>query len=108
MPPRSSRIPRKLLAGITKSSKRLFSRHFTIFLAPNQETQGPKVAVSVSKKVSKKAVVRNRVRRQAYNFINTILPQLPNKLFLISAKPGAEKLKFKDLSIELAELIKKS
>lgn len=65
------------------------------------------MAVTVSKKVSKKASLRNRVRRRAYAAINTIIPTLPNKLFLLIAKPEAKNIKGTNLKKELSALFKK-
>lgn len=66
-----------------------------------------KVAVSVSKKVSKRAVVRNRIRRRTYSAIRKLLPNLSNNLFLLIAKPRAENVRGEKLKNELAELFKK-
>lgn len=67
----------------------------------------PRVAASVSKKVSKKAVIRNRTRRRMYAALTPFLSALPPKLILISAKSGAEKLSAEVVTQELAELLKK-
>ena len=66
-----------------------------------------KVAVSVSKKVSKMANLRNRTRRRAYAAIEKVIDSLPNKHFLVIAKPGAEKLQGQAILSELAGLLKK-
>lgn len=66
-----------------------------------------KVAVSVSKKVSKRAVVRNKIRRRAYSAIRELIPNFSDNLFLLVAKPGAEKVQGEKLKNELAELFKK-
>ena len=43
----------------------------------NRRRQSPRLAVIVSKKVSKKAVVRNRIRRRCFEFWRSQLPDLP-------------------------------
>ena len=45
--------------------------------AVNRRQSAPRLAVIVSKKVSKKAVVRNRIRRRCFEFWRPHLPGLP-------------------------------
>ena len=104
MLPKSRRIPRESFKPLLLSRKYLNSEHFSLRVAPSTK---PRVAVSVSKKVSKKAVVRNRVRRRVYSVTATIFPQLSNNLFLLIAKPRSEKVKGQELKDELAKLFKK-
>jgi ribonuclease P protein component len=73
-------------------------------MAPSKEVR---VAVSVSKKISKKAVVRNKIRRRAYSAVREFLPQLRVNLYWLIAKPGAEKIKGEHLKTELSDLLKK-
>jgi ribonuclease P protein component len=98
------RIERKLFKPLLESRNYLHSEHFMLKTAPSAQA---KAAVSVSKKVSKSAVARNRVRRRAYAAIHTLFPTLGAKLYLVSAKPGSEKLKGEAIASELAGLIKK-
>ena len=44
---------------------------FTVFFAHNKKRQDYRMAVVVSKKVSKSAVVRNRIRRRLYEAVRT-------------------------------------
>ena len=104
MLPRNRRIPRELFEVILKSGKKVDSKHFSLRTAPSKT---PRLAVSVSKKISKKAVTRNRIRRRTYSAVRNILTTLPNKLFLLIARPGADKLKGEELKNELAELLSK-
>ena len=71
------------------------------------DSETARLAVSVSKKVSKSAVVRNTVRRRTYAAARTLLPSLGKKLFLVIAKPGVEMVKGEALLSELAGLLKK-
>jgi ribonuclease P protein component len=101
---KNKRIPRKLFKPLIGSRFFFHSRNFTLRVANSDEIR---VSVSVSKKVSKQAVTRNRIRRRAYAVMAELMPNLPNKLFLLIAKPGSLKLKMDDLREELAELMKK-
>ena len=53
-----------------------------------------KFAVSISKKVEKKAVLRNKIRRLSYEVVRRMLPDIKNKLkdkfiihFILKSKP---------------------
>jgi ribonuclease P protein component len=96
MLPKRERIPRSQFAGLLQSRAYKNSAHFTLRTAPSPS--GARFAVSVSKKVSKSAVVRNRVRRRAY----TALPKAGQGLYLLIAKPGVERVKGEELREELA------
>jgi ribonuclease P protein component len=99
------RIPRKLFAEILTSRRFFHSLHFSLRLGLSNEKQA-RVAVSVSKKVSKSAVVRNTVRRRAYSVVSPLLASLPTGLYLIMAKVGAEKIKGEALQKEISALLK--
>lgn len=103
MIPRKNRIPRKLFVGILSSRNYLNSDLFSLRIGPSDDV---KAAVSVSKKVSKKAVVRNRTRRRVYSIIMSLLPHFKPGLYLFIAKPGAEKIKGEDLKKEISKLIR--
>jgi ribonuclease P protein component len=64
--------------------------------------------VSVSKKVAKSAVVRNAIRRRSYAALEPRLQSLPRGLYLLSAKPGADKLRGEALEAELSALLKQA
>ena len=101
---KSNRIPRKSFGPLVGSRKYYNSDHFSLRIA---SSEGVRVAVSVSKKVSKKAVIRNRIRRRVYSVVRGILPYLSSRLFLLIAKPGVEKVTGQVLQNELAALLKK-
>ena len=101
---KNKRIPRALFKPLLESKKYFNSQNFSLRVAPSEETR---VAVSVSKKVSKLAVVRNKIRRRAYSAVLELIPKLSKTLFLIIAKPGAEKIKGDALKDELGKLLKK-
>jgi ribonuclease P protein component len=109
MLPKERRIPRSLFQTLINpgngSAKPRFSnsKHFSLRVAGASESPA-RVAVSVSKKVSKSAVLRNRTRRRAYSAISALLPGLKPGLYFVSAKPGADKLAGAELKAELEEL----
>ncbi|MEX0932420.1 MAG: ribonuclease P protein component [Parcubacteria group bacterium] len=108
---KQKRIPRKLFkqiieqsSGATSRPRFLHSKHFSVRFA-DFGGESARIAVSVSKKVSKSAVLRNRTRRRAYSSLRDSLPLLKAGLYLVSAKPGAEKLKGEALKLELEDLL---
>jgi ribonuclease P protein component len=66
----------------------------------------PKLIISVSKKVAKKAVTRNLIKRRVRAVVKPLLPKLPPKAYLLVARPGAEEIRGAALKEELAELLK--
>lgn len=98
-----NRLPRKDFSLILRAKNFFNSPHFSI--RASLDTHSPKVAVSVSKKVSKSAVVRNTIRRRAYSAIRPLLNEMSGA-YLFQAKKGAEDLRGEKLSRELVSLLK--
>ena len=70
---KNRRIQRKMFDTILKSGRKYFSDSFILYIAKfTQEEAGhpSKFSFSVSKKVSKLAVSRNRLRRRGYSVIS--------------------------------------
>ena len=65
-----------------------------------------KLIVSVSKKVSKKAVVRNRIKRRVRPVVRELATKLKPATYIFIAKPGAERIKGEELKSELLGLIR--
>lgn len=105
MLPKNKRIPRLLFSEILKSRHFTHSPHFSLRLGLSDE-KFARVAVSVSKKVSKSAVVRNAIRRRAYSVLFSQISSLPAGLYLFVAKAGAEKIKGEALEKEIGVLLK--
>lgn len=76
---------------------------FVLRISPSEKVE---FVISVSKKVAKKAVTRNLIRRRLRPVLREL--KLSPAKYLIVAKPGAEKLKGEALKSELAMLFKKS
>ena len=60
------RFTTALFDRVFRKSKRIHINGFTFSVSPVWKGRNPRFAVVVGKKVSKKAVVRNRLRRQLY------------------------------------------
>jgi ribonuclease P protein component len=105
---KKSRIPRKLFPELLLNSKYTNSSAFSLRFVIPVSMKETRVGVSVSKKISKSAVVRNRVRRRAYTALAAIISNLPSGLFLFVAKSGVEKLRGEKLKDELKKLLGKA
>ena len=65
-----------------------------------------KVGVSISQKVSKKAVIRNRLKRQILAICQNLLPKLvPGFRLVIVVKPRAVGCNYEDFLRELSQLL---
>jgi ribonuclease P protein component len=72
--------------------------------------KAPRVAVVVSKKVNKSAVVRNRIRRRIYEIIRTSLADLPKGTDLVFTVYGEQlaDMPTEKLSATVKDLLKKA
>ena len=77
----------------------------TFFYSRVTPSDAVKIIISVSKKVSKKAVIRNRIRRRARPILAKFKKDLKPANYFIVAKPGAEIIKGKELETELKSLV---
>ena len=67
-----------------------------------------KFGISISKKVSKRAVVRNRIKRQIKAVLQRYLPDItPNWQVVIVVRPSAVECEFADFLRELEYLLRK-
>lgn len=77
--------------------------------AGNSKLEPTKFGISIGKKVSKKAVVRNRIKRQIKGAIRELLPAIaPNWKVVIVVKPTAVECKYEHFLRELDELLRKT
>ncbi|MBC7581332.1 ribonuclease P protein component [Aeromicrobium sp.] len=78
--------------------------------APNTRRQTFRVAVVVSKKVDKSAVVRNRIRRRLYEVIRLQTSQLhaPYDLIFTAFNAQLATTEYKNLDKQVAELLRRA
>ncbi|WAL62531.1 ribonuclease P protein component [Thermocoleostomius sinensis] len=76
-------------------------------LSQSDEFEPPtRIGISVSQKVSKRAVVRNRIKRQLRAALRRLLPGLiPGWQLVIIAKPNASECDYEEFLRELEELL---
>ena len=94
---------------------RRYSPHLTLLALADGNTEGvdstpaSSFGISISKKVSKKAVVRNRLKRQIKGVIRSYLQRIePGWKIVIAVKPQAIKCKYEHFLRELEELLKQA
>ncbi len=107
-------LPKSRRLRLTRDFERVFairgSAHGSLFKAKigKNNLKTTRFAVVVSTKVSKKAVVRNRIRRRAWSIISKIESQLPIGFdFIVMASPEAVRADFSAIERELQYLLSK-
>lgn len=75
---------------VFNAAKRAGDRYLTIFYTANQ-LDHPRLGLAISKKVSKLAVDRNRIKRLARETFRLKQPQLQHADFVVLARPSAVK-----------------
>ena len=96
---KTNRITTREMKTLSRPQARSYQSVFTLLYFSASEQK--KVAVVVSKKVSKKAVVRNRLRRQLYALVSAELSALPNGYYVLRVQPAALSSDFSTLKKEL-------
>jgi|SRR5579883_542772 len=105
--PRAARLLRPGdFAALRRSGKRISSRHFQCEYRPN-EAQTARLGMAVSRRVSKLAVVRNRIRRQIRESFRLRRAGLPACDLLIIARTSTAELGNAVLREELEHLWRK-
>ena len=74
-----------------------------------EETIPTQIGISIGKKTSKKAVVRNRLKRQIRSAFRELLPDMePGWKIVVGVRPGVTECKYEDFLRQLKELLIKS
>jgi ribonuclease P protein component len=102
MLPKKKRLTRALFKPLLNAREQAHSPHFWLKAIP---AESPRLGVSVSKKVAKSAVVRNRIRRRVYTELARLNSALRPAYYLVVAKSGAEKIRGEELKNELKSLV---
>ena len=99
---------RKDFLYVQNCGQKYFSRNLSLFfISPSNQSTEQKFGITVSTKVSKSSVVRNKIKRRIRNIIvSEILPGFKKNLWIVvCAKGNAVGATFQDLHKELLKMI---
>ena len=84
---KENRLTTKEFDEVFKKGQKKFSKNFLFVKKENQDSL--KISVSISKKIYKKAVLRNQARRKIYTLIQENFSKIPKNFWatLIITKP---------------------
>ena len=100
---KQNRLERKDFVNLLASKRFVNAENFCLRLGAGEKVA--KLAVSVSKKVSKLAVDRNTLRRRVYSVVRNSVKDLEPNSYLFVARPSAKKLKGERLEKEVLSLL---
>ncbi|MGF1479436.1 MAG: ribonuclease P protein component [Cyanophyceae cyanobacterium] len=87
----------------------LHSSHLILRALASSQLSSPLIGISISQKVSKKAVIRNRLKRQIRGVFRDLLPLLsPDWKIVVVVKPKAIECRYEDFLRELKQLLVKA
>ncbi|HNV97396.1 MAG TPA: ribonuclease P protein component [bacterium] len=93
---------------ILKSKLKFYSNNFVLRFSKNELSKS-RFCVVVSKKISKKAVIRNKIRRRVYEIIRLNYNKIkPGFDFMILVKLSVLELEYKDIERDLLYVFKKA
>jgi len=110
MLPKNNRLHREDFDLVFKKGRRIRGKTFSLIISlSDNKDEDCKVGVIVTKKVCKKAVDRNKLKRQVRNTIyRYILKSLPTgQKIIVMAFPVPKPRKYQEIKEELAELFRK-
>lgn len=93
---------------ILKSKSKFYSNNFVLRFSKNELSKS-RFCVVISKKISKKAVIRNKIRRRIYEIIRLNYDKIkPGFDFMILPKLSVLKLDYCDIERDLNYVFKKA
>lgn len=100
---------RASIQRLYKNGKLVRSGSLSLRYAPNPRRADYRLAVVVSRKVSKSAVVRNRIRRRLYEHVRILSNSLsvPQDMLLVVYDEGIADLPADSVRLEVAKLLKR-
>ena len=105
--PQKNRLPlRTQRERIDKEGQSIYSSYFTLVrVASPSETNIPRFAVLISRKVSPKAVDRNHLKRQILSIIHQHTQKISPADYLIIPKKSALNVPFELIETDLRKLL---
>ncbi len=89
--------------------KSVHTQNFKVFYMHNPKRQDYRMAVVVSKKTAKSAVVRNRIRRRLYELVRTqaMLAGQPFDVVFVVQNPDLANMPAQDLALQVMNATQK-
>ena len=108
MLPKHKKIPRKLFNDILTRGKIFHSPNITLRIRKN-DSNNTVFSFVVSKKVAKKSVERNKLKRQGYSIIKEFLDKIKGSYsYIFFLKKGIIGMKYKDIKNEIYSILDKA
>lgn len=109
MLPKKNRLTRKKDFDLVFKKGKSFKEDFLILRAVGSKTEDCRFGIVVSKKISKKATVRNRVKRKLRALTELKIKKIKKGTDIIFiALPGLERKEFSEVEKTINSLFKKS
>ncbi len=106
MLPKKRRIARQAFTEILTRGKRYNSPNLLLYVAESSPKEPSRFSFSVSKKVHKLAVDRNKYRRRGYSVVSQhVANARPGYLCFFVFKKGSGSIKFETLQKEVLDLL---
>ncbi|MEK7134186.1 MAG: ribonuclease P protein component [Patescibacteria group bacterium] len=107
MLPQKRRISKAEFQSHARSGARRNGKYFSITIVFGKAGTPTKCAVVVSGKISKKAVVRNKVKRRAYEALAQHTPKIKKGLLAVFyARPEAKGATFREIADDIKNTMK--
>lgn len=111
MLPKKYRLSSKDFVSIKKEGRRVFGPLFGLLIKEEEEEteNEPKFGFIVSKKVDKKAVIRNKIKRRLDQALLFYLPRIkPNAKAVFLAKKTLVDASFSEIQKEIERMLKRA
>ena len=108
MLPKKNKLTREDFKVLSKG-RSIHSPYLTLLVYTKTQHNNPKISFVVSKKITKRSVIRNKLKRWGYAIIKDILENIPpNTTSVFFLKKGSEKLSYKEFESFVVALLKKA
>jgi ribonuclease P protein component len=94
--------------AVFEAGRRLSSANLRLFALPRAEATVPRLGVAVSKKVDKRAVGRNRIKRVMRECFRRERPTLPPGDYVLIAQPGSKTVENLALRAQFLQLLERA
>lgn len=109
LPPKHRLTDFKSFQEVIRCGNRSSGAHFRISIIKSQKPKPTKVGFVVSKKVARKASVRNLLKRRMREVVRReVFSNIPrNSSIVIGALPGSASLTYNEITSEIASILNK-